>query len=208
MPDPLLSSALGKAAAAAEKLGLFQKLLSKLLGDPSLAAQQLGVALTEVRRTLGSLRETMLEIRNLGVRGQDPDDVRRALRRIESGELYEEVIRAKGSCHKIGNIYDRYLDAWFTKVLKPDEASELRVLFTALRNSDGWAVDAQERLLREAKPLVTEISALLNAGGEDAAIRRVKAFSASFAPTLERLSATMAVMLELEANFILLEHIT
>lgn len=95
MLDPLTQAALGKAFDAADKVGLLKKLWAKLAGDPNTAAQHLGVALVEVRRTLGALRDTLLEISYLGVEGQDPVDVRRALDRLESGELYEEVSGVK-----------------------------------------------------------------------------------------------------------------
>ncbi len=208
MIDPGLGTALGKASAVAEKLGLWQKLLAKLIGDPDLAATHLAVSLTEVRKTLGMLRDTILEISYLGVPGQDTVDVRRALDRIESGQLYEEVIRAKGRCHKIGNIYDRHLKAWLKRILKPDEAKEVEVLFTALRDSDGWAVDALEHLLQKAKPLAVEIRKLLDNHQDAEAQRCAIAFADDLRESLQTLSATLAVMNELEAKFILQHRLT
>lgn len=175
--DPVLSAALGKASDVADSLGLWQKLLAKLLGDPNTAAVQLAVALREVRMTLSSLREAILEVSYLGVAGQDPVDVRRALDRIETGTLYEEVIRAKGSCGKIGNIYDRHLKAWFKRLLKPKENAALEKLFDDLRDSDGWAVDALERLVIDAKPVAGEIRGLLESGDKVGARKRVVTFT-------------------------------
>jgi hypothetical protein len=203
-----LAAALGKAEAIADRIGLWQKLLDKLVGNTELAATHLGGALGEVRKTFGSLRDTILEVSYLGVSGQDPVDVRRALDRIETGQLHEQVISAKGSCHKIGNIYDRHLKAWFKKVVKPDEDVELRKLFDELRNSDGWAVDACERLLLDAKPLAREIRQLLDAGNEDQARQRVLEFTATCRHTLDKLSATMVSMLELEATFLRTHRVT
>jgi hypothetical protein len=201
-------AALGKAMEVVGELGLWQKVLAKLIGEPDQAAQHLAVALAEVRKTLGSLRETIMEISYLGVPGQDPVDVRRALDRIELGQLYEEVIRAKGSCRKIGNIYDRHLKAWFPRLLKPHEADGIARLFNDLRNSDGWAIDALERILQEAKPLATEIRTLLASGDQPMARKRITAFTHEMRPAIEKLSAVIAFMLQVEAEFVRQQRLT
>jgi hypothetical protein len=183
-------------------VGLLKKVWAKLFGDPNTAAQQPAIALVEVRRTLGSLRETVLEISYLGVPGQDLADVRKALDRLESGQLFEEVIRAKGSCHKIGHIYDRHLQAWFKSLLDRGTQDQLQTLFNELRNSDGWAVDAMERVVNDAKPVAQKIRVLFDEKKEAEAHATVRAFSQGFRPQLEKLSEAMSFMLSLEAEFI------
>jgi hypothetical protein len=202
MLDPVTQAALGTAFDAADKVGLLRKLWAKLVGDPNTAAQHLGVALFEVRRTLGALRDTLFEISYLGVEGQDPVDVRRALDRIEAGELYEEVIRAKGSCHKIGNIYDQHLATWFGSLgLETATQDQLRLLFNDLRDSDGWAVDAMERFLNAIKPIAPGIRRLLETHQTAAARKEIEAAVGTFRPRLEALSETMAFMIGLEGEF-------
>jgi hypothetical protein len=211
MPEPATATlaAFGKALDVAEKLGLFQKLWATLLGDPSTAARQLEVALVEVRRTFGSLRDTLLEISYLGVPGQEIIDVRRALDRLKSGELYQDVIRAKGSCHKIGNIYDNHLVALFRDhVIDPVEQAKLHGLFEDLRDSDGWAVDAMECLLVDANPMVPIISKLVESGEGLEAQEEVERFLQAFQPTLDKLSETMTIMLSLETEFIRRKRLT
>jgi hypothetical protein len=212
MIDPVVGKALGTVTDVADKLGAFRWLFAKLIGDPDLAAQHLGMALSEVRRTLNTLQETILEISYLSVRGQDSVDVRRALDRIELGELDQEVSRGMGSCRKIGNIYDRYLNAWLDNLDKAllgvDEKKELRLLFKELRDSDGWAVNAAEKLLENAKPLARDIRELLEKGDEAAAQQRVAVFTTDLRPTLEKLSTTMVMMLDLESQFIHKQRLT
>jgi hypothetical protein len=196
------NAAFGKAYEMAKEMGLLKKLWAKLLGDPNAAAQQLAIALFEVRRTFDSLRNALLEISHLGVPGQNLVDIRRALDRIESGQLFEEVIRAKGSCGKIGNIYDQHLQAWFKEILVPTDQDRLREDFNTLRDSDRWAIDAMEHLIEDAKPLAREIRVLFDNGKEAEAHRAVKAFLQEFLPIRDKLSATISHMLALEAKFI------
>ncbi len=202
MLDPATGALLGKAYDVADKVGLLKQLWTKLFGDKNAAAQQLAVALIEVRRTLNSLRDTLLEISYLGMPGQEPVDVQRALDRFRSGKLFENVIRGRGSCEKITHIYDQHLAAWFHDLLDPTEQDQLRELFNNLRSSDGWAVGAMERLLEDAKPMVDNISALLKDGKESEAQGAVKAFMQDYQPTIDKLSETMSFMLDQEVKFI------
>ena len=200
--DPLTTAALGKVVDVADKVGLLQKLFAKVIGNPDLAVQQLAVVVGEVRRTLGSLRDTILEIGYLGVPGQESIDVQRALNRIESDELLLDVIRSKGSCMKIGHIYDNHLNAWFPSFLGNDEQKKLEELFKDLSDSDGWANEAAEKLLLDAKPFATEVRQLLDKGDEAGARKRVGEFMTALRPTLEKLSMPIAAMLDLERQFI------
>lgn len=202
MSEPITAAAFGKAYEVADKMGLLKKLWTRLLGDSNAAAQQLSVALIEVRRTFDSLRDTLLEISYLGVPGQNLVDVRRAMDRLESGKLFEEVIRAKGSCGKIGNIYDQHLKAWFKDILSPTEQVQLQELFNNLRDSDGWAIGAMEHLIQNAKPVVQEIRGLFENGKESEAHGKVQAFLQEFRPTIDKLSETVSFMLQQEVQFI------
>jgi hypothetical protein len=202
MLDPLSAAAIKSALDVSGKLGLWGKLLQKLLGDPNKAAQQLAVALWEVRKTLSSLRDTILEVSYLEVEGQEEVDVRRALDHIESGALFEEIIKGKGSCTKIGNIYDNHLKAWFKKVLKPEEDEQLRFLFNDLRDSDGWAVDALERILSDAQPLAKEVRQLMEARKMAQARQKVTEFVDEYRPVLSKVSEIVVFMLDLEVTFL------
>jgi hypothetical protein len=204
MPEPATgtTAALGKALDVAKELGLLQRLKAKLIGDPNAAAQHLTMALTEVRRTLSALRDTLLEVSYLGVPGQDLVDVRRALDRIESGRLYEEVIHAKGRCSMIANIYDRHLQAWFKTLLDPQEQQQVHTLFNDLRDSDGWAIAAMEGVLNDAKPLSKRIRVLFEEKKKTEAHQLARDLVTKFRPTIDKLSETIAFMLNLEAEFI------
>lgn len=200
--DPASAAAIKSAMDVSAELGLWKKLWKSLLGDPDAAAKQLAVALWEVRKTLSSLRDTILEVSYLGVEGQAEVDIRRALDRIESGALFEEVIRGKGSCTKIGHIYDKHLKAWFRRELKPEQDKRLKVLFSDLRNSDGWAVGALENILRDAKPVAKEVRELLDARKMAQARKKANKFVDDYRPVLEKISKVVVFMLDLEVTFI------
>jgi hypothetical protein len=174
-----------------------------LWGNKAAGAKHLRRALTEVRKTFDALRNAILEIRDLTPEDDtDLVELRRALTRVESGALYDDVIRAKGHCHEIGEIYDAHLSGWFSGVLDPGEADGMRVLFNTLRDSDGWAIDGMENLLFEAKPLTADIRKALDEGDRAAARKRAQEFNRTLEPALQKLSETVTYMLKLEMKFI------
>jgi hypothetical protein len=73
---------------------------------------------------------------------------RKVLLSLEGGKAKVRMAEAKGSCSKIYNIYIKYLNPWFRRALKGDEASqnELRDLFEKMKGYDNDMMDAIDDL--------------------------------------------------------------
>jgi hypothetical protein len=117
---------------------LFSKVKDKLLNNSSEASAKLAEVLGEVSLILEFVeKETVryLEIIFL------PDKsnfipCRSALLSLESGYVTIKGFEARGHCHKILNIYEKYLDRWFSKVLDPPEAEDIKNLFQRMNTAD------------------------------------------------------------------------
>ena len=51
------------------------------------------------------------------------------------------MMEARAHCHKLWYIYDRYLAGWFSRVLDPQEQSDVCDLFVRLGAADGSWID-------------------------------------------------------------------
>lgn len=117
---------------------LFTKVQHKLLNNPSEASSKLAEVLNELSLILEFIeKETVryLEIIFL------PDksnfiQCRSALLALESGYVTIKGYEARGHCHKITNIYGKYLDRWFSKVLDNQEVIDMRNVFDRLNDAD------------------------------------------------------------------------
>lgn len=136
--------------------------------------------------------------------GQKEVDVVRALDRIDQGELRAYVRRGKGSCVKIGNIFDVYLHPWFSNIadFKPDETRALELLFEELRNADGWVYKLADGLVENAEKLAPEMRAGLVNKDLGAAQQKVAEFNVAVHPTLKKIGESVARLNELQNQFI------
>jgi hypothetical protein len=117
---------------------LLTRVKDKLLNNPDEASVKLAEVLDELSKILEFVeKETVryLEIIFL------PDksnfiSCRSTLLSLESGYTSIKGFEARGHCHKIGNIREKYLNRWFNKVLDPLEAAEFNNIFSNMNNAD------------------------------------------------------------------------
>ena len=130
--------------STAKDLGsLFGTVKNKLLNNPTEASAKLAEVLGELSLILEFVeKETVryLEIIFL------PDKsnfipCRSALLSLESGYVTIKGYEARGHCHKIMNIYEKYLDRWFSKVLDAQEAQDIKSLFGRMNSADADMID-------------------------------------------------------------------
>ncbi|NIQ04629.1 MAG: hypothetical protein GWO20_02530, partial [Candidatus Korarchaeota archaeon] len=196
-------SSVDDATSLLDKLGILDHVLLKLVNRPEAAVHKLRIALSEVRRGYDALQDALLKIDLLSFEKQDIEDTREELQKIAAGKIKLTMAEAKGSCTRIGNIYDKYLQGWFSAALNPGEADELRLLFNDLRYTDAGLLKASMRLSIQAEAKATEIlNHLKTAGGETRARRAAEEFSLQFRRTLEKLTKQLVFMLELENKLI------
>lgn len=187
----------------AEKLGVIQVVKSKLLRQPDPAADKLIAVLGELSKIYGSCEAELLRYLSLSF---DPTgDVvneRTVLLTLEGRQLLSRTNEARGHCHKIWNIYQRYLHRWFHDVLAPDEAAMMEELFKRLSYADSQMESAIRELTTWLTNEAEKTLNLVDAGKHAEANQRIKAARKEVLPTRQALSKAMNSLLQLQGEFI------
>ena len=187
----------------ADKLGVFQAVKGKLLRQPDPAADKLVVVLAELSKIYGTIEAELVRYLSLHF---DPQqrlrEERAVLLTLEGGQLQMRVGEARGHCHKIWNIYQKYLERWFHDALSPQEASTLEALFSQLTYADSQMLYALDQLTRWLSPEAQETLNLLDAGKIDEANGRVRSARKEILPARQAISKAMSNLVQLQADFI------
>jgi hypothetical protein len=187
----------------AQKLNVILTVKSKLLRQPDPAADKLVVVLSELSKVYGVIDAELVRYLSLYF---DPEqrlqEERAVLLTLEGGQMRMRVGEASGHCHKIWNIYSKYLKRWFYDVLTPDEASSMNELFSNLSYADSQMVSALEVLTRWLSQESSETITLLDAGKLDEANARVKSARKDILPARQAISKAMSDLMQLQAEFI------
>jgi hypothetical protein len=169
--------------------------------DP--AAEKLAEVLDELAKMIGAFDEEI--VRYLSLYFSSDDSIiqgRKVLLGMEVGQSYIRVNEARGHCHKITNIYDKYLKRWFKDVLTSDEAQQLDWLFTNLSTADSVMIDAMRQLtnwlVSETRQTLDEVSV----GNLIGANQRIALARADVRQAREELTSAMAELRGLQADFI------
>ena len=187
----------------ADKLGIIQALKTKLLRQPDPAADKLVAVLGELSKIYLACDAELLRYLSLSF---DPaGDIaaeRTTLLTLEGGQLLLRTSEARGHCHKISNIYQRYLQRWFHDVLAPDEASAMKELFERLSYGDSQ----MELAIRELSNWLTREAQntldLVDAGKFDEANQHIKAARKEVQATREAVRKAMNELVQLQGDFI------
>src|ERR1700752_1009317 len=125
--------AAAKAADQIDKsIGIIAKVVGKLKTHPDIAAQKLAQALGEVSKTLQVVDGATAEDLSLGIDDGALARNSKLLLEIDGGRLAAEVQRGRGHCHMILQIYQTYLNKWFSSVLNTTEYDEVQQVFVRL----------------------------------------------------------------------------
>ena len=187
----------------ADKLGVIQAVKNKLLRQPDPAADKLVAVLGELSKIYGACDAELLRYLSLSF---DPAgeiaEERAVLLTLEGGQLLLRTSEARGHCHKIWNIYQRYLHRWFHDVLAPDEASKMQDLFERLSYADSQMELAIHELTNWLTREAQETLDLVDAGKHDEANHRIKAARKEILPARQAISKAMSDLVQLQAEFI------
>jgi hypothetical protein len=175
----------------------------KLVQQKDPAAEKLADVLDELAKMVGAPDDEI--VRYLGLYFGSDDSIiqgRIALLGMEVGQSYVRVNEARGHCHKIKNIYDKYLKRWFKDVLDPGEQQQLEWLFTNLSTADSVMIGAMERLTEwltaESRQSLDDVGAR-NLNGAN---QRIAQARLDVRPAREALTCAMAQLRGLQADFI------
>ena len=183
---------------------LFTRVKDKLLNNPTEASGKLAEVLDELSKILDFVeKETVryLEIIFL------PDksnfiSCRSALLSLESGYVIIKGYEARGHCHKISNIYDKYLSRWFSKVLDNNEANEFKILFTDMNSADFDMVDSIRSVTESLKQESQQILDLIDDNKLEESNIKIKEARKSMQQTRRDIVEALAKLKLLQASFI------
>ena len=187
----------------ADRLGGIQALKNKLLRQPDPAADKLVAVLSELSKIYVACDAELLRYLSLSF---DPaGDIakeRATLLTLEGGQLLLRTSEARGHCHKIWNIYERYLQRWFHNVLAPDEASKMKELFERLSYGDSQMELAIHELTNWLTREAQETLDLVDASKYDEANQRIKAARKEVQGTRAAINNAMNELVQLQGDFI------
>lgn len=199
---PIDINAISSTVKSLDKL--FARVKDKLLNNPSEASGKLAEVLEELSKILDFIeKETVryLEIVFL------PDksnfiSCRSALLSLESGYVTIKGYEARGHCHKILNIYEKYLSRWFSKVLDPSEADEFKDIFERMNTADVDMVSSIRSVTDILKQESEEILDLIDDNKLEDANVRIKAARKDLQQTRRDIVDALTKLKLLQASFI------
>lgn len=191
-------------STAKELESLFSRVKGKLLNNPTEASAKLAEVLGELSLILEFVeKETVryLEIIFL------PDksnfiQCRSALLSLESGYVTIKGYEARGHCHKITNIYEKYLDRWFSKVLDAQEAQDIKFLFDRMNSADIDMIEGIKEITIWLKDESAAILQMVDADQLDTANQQIKSARLAVQQTRRDIVGALAQLKLLQASFI------
>lgn len=188
-----------------ELLGkLLSSVKSKLLKQPDEAAAKLADVLDEVSKIFEFIEAEMCNYLSILFL---PDmsnlrECRTALLALESESLEIRGNQARGHCHKIANIYDKYLNRWFSTLLEPKEYQDLNQLFERLGTMDDYMVRGLDSATQWLTQEAHETLNLVDEGKLDAANDRVKLARKEALGVRQEMAKALSSLRALQAQFI------
>ncbi|HMQ34483.1 MAG TPA: hypothetical protein PKD53_27350 [Chloroflexaceae bacterium] len=158
----------------ARDLNLIEQVRWKLVRQNEPAAAKLAEVLDELAKMVGALDAEIVRYLSLSFNPETVVAGRAVLLGLEAGQSMVRMGEARGHCHKIANIYEKYLKRWFHDVLDPGEAQQIDWLFGNLSTADSMmlgAMDGVTRWLRDEAQQTLDMVDLDNFSGANQRIR-------------------------------------
>jgi len=125
-----------------------------------------------------------------------------ALLSLESGYVTIKGYEARGHCHKILNIYEKYLSRWFSKVLDAHEALEFKNLFENMNVADNDMVEGIKEITYWLKNEAEKILDLVDDNKLEEANNVIKQARKDVQQNRRTIVEALAQLKLLEASFI------
>lgn len=193
-----------KVIDIADKLGLIEAVKRKLIKQPDPAADKLVIALEEISKMHSAIDEEIGDYLGLwfdSANTQAPRG-RQALLDLEGDKVRATVSKADGSCKTIWNIYTRYLNPWFGRLLNKREQEMMHDLFSEFREIDSDMVDATDELAAWLGPKAGETLSKLDSNDWQGANELILSARKEILPVRLKLSDTVNKLYKLQAEFI------
>jgi hypothetical protein len=185
-----------------DKLGVIQAIKSKLVAQPDPAAATLLAALAEISKIYLAFETEITTYLSLTLEPDHLREERASLLSLEAGQLAARMRSAKGHCSRIWNVYERYLNPWFQRILNPNEVAVARDLFQAMETSDVRMVDVIDKVAEWLAKEASKTLSLVDDNKLPEARKRIAKARAALFPARRIISAAMRRLFDLEGDFI------
>lgn len=190
-----------------DKIGVLERLALKLVSNPDKALNKLIIALNELNMGYTTLYNEMLALGNIDLEDNDHKKARKQLTRVKEGHIKASIISVKGSCARIGKIYDTYLNGWFSCALGDDkDVAELDQLFWSLRDVDDLFLEGVNKLTEIAEKGAKDILLFIDTNRLSEAKQAIDELEGQLAPLREQLCTDMRRLWSLQEQFIKASH--
>lgn len=197
-----LGDVVGSSVGILHKLGLLERIMAKLINSPDQAAAKLDVVFRELQTSYLMLDHALVDICSLEF--DAPDDIsdqRRFLEFLQGAPFLIEMAKAHGHCHRIGQVYDRYLRGWFGRVLSSDEFAETEALFWEMSGADKLWVSMLENAAKQLQEIGRPILSRLDSDDLEGARRLVEALRDELRSMRRVLARDLQTLFQLQTKF-------
>ena len=188
-----------------EKLVKALKLLkTKIKGNKSAAVGDLNLALDEILKFYTATQDEISNFQSLDLsRSENLSVNKKTLFDIQSGMMGVRIAEAKGSCSKIGRIYDKHLDTWFQKTFGSGspEYIEIQHVFKQLSAYDFSMIEATKELTRYLDPICDELLKMITGNDMTDAVSFHNETSDELMPVRKEISKVATQMVDLRNDF-------
>lgn len=189
----------------ADKIGLIQAVKRKLFAQPDPAADKLVITLEEISKIHGAIEAEITKYLGLWFdpgSGESIVQQRAVLIDLEGEKIKARIGKARGSCAKIQNIYNHYLNPWFQRVLNSSEVQIMQELFRSLDEYDGVMINAADELANWLGQKATQTLDMIESRNFEGANQVIQAARKEILPIRRKISDAMRELYDLQAEFI------
>lgn len=193
-----------------EAVSILDKYKCKLKGDYDTAYLKLDEALDEIDKMVESILEQLKKFMYLETDDRIREELEKDLFDFEVNSMGKRIEKSRGHCHKVDNIYGKYLDGFFSTRLNTDELKEMRHAFLMLSNMDGYLYTAIEQISEDLSQKAEGVKEMLD--DKEISIEQIKKKHKSYRNELlhayKALSGTMEKIFKVRNWFIQVGKIT
>ncbi|MBN2439940.1 MAG: hypothetical protein JXJ04_01285 [Spirochaetales bacterium] len=183
---------------------LLGRVKDKLLNNPDEASEKLADVLNELSKILDFVEKETIRFLEIIFLPEKSNflECRSVLLSFESGYAALKGYEARGHCHKIGNIYEKYLNRWGNRVLDPVEADEFRSIFENMNTADYDMIHGIASVTQYLKDESQKILSLIDADKINEANAEIKAARLELQATRCNIVEALAQLKLLQSSFI------
>lgn len=193
----------------AGKLGIIRAVKDKLINNPDPAAEKFIIALEEISKLYSATESEIARYLsvNISSNGINQED-RQLLNSLEVGPLSLRWSEARGHCHKLLNIHDKYLNKWFSKVLEPAENDQMKDLFNTFAMVEGGFLDNLDMVTKWLSKQAEDSLNFVDDKKYIDANKMLRAARKEILPFRKIMNEAMKQMLDLQTEFIVITDTT